>query len=46
LFPVKGVILGDGFIIPSVALSETPNYAFNLGLLDYQERQKYEAMTI
>jgi hypothetical protein len=33
---LKGVAIGDGFTHPSAILSQVGEYAYNLGLLDYQ----------
>lgn len=41
---LKGVGIGDGFTHPYVILSEVGEYAYNLGLIDYQERSKVEQM--
>jgi vitellogenic carboxypeptidase-like protein len=37
---LKGVAIGDGFTHPFHILAEVGGFAFNLGLLDYQERAK------
>lgn len=43
---LKGVAVGDGFTMPYTILSEVGGYAYNLGLIDYQERAKVEQMII
>ena len=43
---LKGVALGDGFTMPYVILTEVGEYAYNLGLIDYQERSRVEQMII
>lgn len=35
---MKGVAIGDGFTHPRFILNQVGEYAYNLGLLDYQER--------
>ena len=37
---LKGVAIGDGFTNPFSTLSMMGEYAYNFGLLDYQERSK------
>ncbi len=37
---LKGVAIGDGFTMPYIILTEVGEYAYNLGLIDYQERAK------
>lgn len=37
---LKGVAIGDGFTHPFNILAEVGGFAFNLGLIDYQERAK------
>ena len=39
-FPIKlkGIAIGDLFIDPLIVISEMPGFAYNLGLIDYQER--------
>lgn len=39
---LKGVAIGDGFTHPYNILSQVGEYAYNLGLIDYQERTKVE----
>ena len=39
---LKGVGIGDGFTHPYMILSQVGEYAFNLGLIDYQERSTIE----
>lgn len=41
---LKGVAIGDGFVHPYDILSQVGEYAFNLGLLDYQERSAFERL--
>lgn len=43
---LKGVAIGDGFTMPYLILTEVGEYAYNLGLIDYQERAKVEQMII
>ena len=43
---LKGIGIGDGFTMPYTILSEVGEYAYNLGLIDYQERAKVEQMII
>ena len=43
---LKGVAIGDGFTHPYNILTEVGEYAYNLGLLDYQERSKVEQIII
>lgn len=43
---LKGVAIGDGFTHPYNILSQVGEYAYNLGLLDYQERSKVEQIII
>lgn len=40
--PLKAVGFGDGFTDPLTVMTEMPSFAFNLGLIDYQERQSCE----
>lgn len=37
--PLRGAGVGDGFTDPMSVLKEMPSFGFNLGLIDYQERQ-------
>lgn len=37
---LKGIAIGDGFTMPYTILTEVGSYAYNLGLIDYQERSK------
>lgn len=39
---LKGVAIGDGFTHPFTTLSMMGEYAYNFGLIDYQERTKIE----
>ena len=39
---MKGVGIGDGFTHPVNILEQVGEYAYNLGLLDYQERSMIE----
>lgn len=39
---LKGVAIGDGFTHPYNILTQVGEYAYNLGLIDYQERTKVE----
>jgi len=41
---LKGVAIGDGFTHPYDILSQVGEFAFNLGLLDYQERAGIERL--
>lgn len=41
---MKGVAIGDGFTHPFDILSQMGEYAYNLGLLDFQERSIVEQM--
>ena len=43
---LKGVGVGDGFTMPYIILSQVGEYAYNLGLIDYQERSRVEQMII
>lgn len=43
---LKGVAIGDGFTHPGAILSQVGEYAYNLGLLDYQERSTIEQMIL
>ena len=43
---LKGVGIGDGFTHPYDILSEVGNFAFHLGLIDYQERIAVEKYLI
>lgn len=43
---LKGVAIGDGFTHPYNILTEMGEYAYNLGLIDYQERSKVEQIII
>lgn len=43
---LKGVAIGDGFTHPYNILTEAGEYAYNLGLIDYQERSKVEQIII
>lgn len=43
---LKGVAIGDGFTNPSAILSQMGEYAYNLGLLDYQERSVIEQVIL
>jgi carboxypeptidase C (cathepsin A) len=36
--PLKGIGIADGITDPISIVREMPNYAFNMGLIDYQER--------
>ena len=38
--------MGDGFTSPYVILSQAGEYAYNLGLIDHQERSKVEQIII
>lgn len=37
---LRGIAIGDGFTMPYTILTEVGEYAYNLGLIDYQERSK------
>jgi vitellogenic carboxypeptidase-like protein len=39
---LKGVAIGDGFTDPYTTLAMMGEYAYNFGLLDYQERASIE----
>lgn len=39
---LKGIAIGDGFTAPFSTLRNMGEYAYNFGLLDYQERAKIE----
>lgn len=39
---LKGIAIGDGFTNPGSTLSMMGEYAYNFGLIDYQERSKIE----
>ena len=39
---LKGVGIGDGFTSPADILSQVGEYAYNMGLIDYQERMVVE----
>lgn len=43
---LKGVAIGDGFTHPYKILTQVGEYAFNLGLIDYQERQVVEHLML
>jgi len=43
---LKGIAIGDGFTHPFNILAEVGGFAFNLGLIDYQERAKVEQIII
>ena len=43
---LKGVAVGDGFTFPYDILSQVGEFAYNLGLLDYQERSQVEQIII
>lgn len=43
---LKGVAIGDGFTHPFNILAEVGGFAFNFGLIDYQERAKVEQIII
>lgn len=43
---LKGVAVGDGFTHPYFILTQVGEYAFNLGLIDYQERQTIEHLIL
>ena len=43
---MKGVAIGDGFTHPGHILSQVGEYAYNLGLLDYQERSTIEQIIL
>jgi vitellogenic carboxypeptidase-like protein len=43
---LKGVAIGDGFTDPFHILAEVGGFAFNFGLIDYQERAKVEQIII
>ena len=43
---LKGIAIGDGFTHPYAILTEAGEYAYNLGLIDYQERSKVEQIII
>jgi len=39
---LKGIILSNPFVCPEAIISEIPAYAYNMGLIDPQERSLYE----
>jgi vitellogenic carboxypeptidase-like protein len=39
---LRGIAIGDGFTNPHAILTEVGEYAYNLGLIDYQERSLVE----
>lgn len=43
---LRGVAIGDPFTHPFEILSQMSEYAYNLGLMDYQERSKAEQMVL
>lgn len=43
---LRGIAIGDGFTHPYDILTEVGTFAFNLGLIDYQERSKVEQIII
>ena len=43
---MKGVAIGDGFTHPFSTLAMMGEYAYNFGLLDYQERSKIEQILL
>lgn len=43
---LKGVAIGDGFTHPYFILTQVGEYAYNLGLIDYQERQMIEHLIL
>ena len=43
---IKGVALLDPFLDTTTIMSEIPNYAFHLSVIDYQERQYFEKAII
>ena len=43
---LKGIAIGDGFTHPYNILAEVGGFAYNLGMLDYQQRSKIEQLII
>jgi carboxypeptidase C (cathepsin A) len=43
---LKGVAIGDGFTHPGFILSQVGEFAYNLGLIDYQERSTIEQIIL
>lgn len=43
---LKGVGIGDGFLHPEYMLREMSSYAYNLGLLQFNERKRIERKVI
>jgi vitellogenic carboxypeptidase-like protein len=43
---LKGVAIGDGFTHPYAILTQVGEYAYNLGLIDYQERSYVERLIL
>ncbi len=43
---LKGMAIGDGFTVPYDILAEVGGFAYNLGLLDYQERSRIEQVIL
>jgi carboxypeptidase C (cathepsin A) len=43
---LRGVGIGDGFTDPYHILAEVGNFAYNIGLIDFQERAKIEGLLI
>lgn len=43
---LKGLGVGDGFTEPYTILSQMGEFAYNMGLLDYQERAKIEQIIL
>lgn len=43
---MKGVAIGDGFTHPYFILTQAGEYAYNLGLIDYQERMTIEHLLL
>jgi vitellogenic carboxypeptidase-like protein len=39
---LRGVALGDGFLHPEYMIRELPSYAYNLGILEFNERRRIE----
>jgi hypothetical protein len=43
---LKGVAIGDGFTNPGAIFSQVGEFAYNLGLMDYQERSVIEQIIL
>lgn len=43
---LRGIAIGDGFTMPYEILAEVTGFAYNIGLLDYQQRSRIEQIVI